>query len=110
MENTMLVVMIFVVLVVMYDLAKMQLETRKTVRRQNYCHDHEKYLRAWQKRRRHEEQHGEDNVVTHFRLQELIRMEVGALSILRNYYPLESDHLEVALRVLTKRMDDTVIR
>ncbi|OHA16599.1 MAG: hypothetical protein A3C79_01575 [Candidatus Taylorbacteria bacterium RIFCSPHIGHO2_02_FULL_45_28] len=89
----------------LYSRAKVAQVARSAVYRKN-C---QKYFRARKERMEHEELNGVDNAIAHFRLQELIRIEVGALEFLRNYHPRESAYLEIDLRALLRRMDDTVI-
>ncbi|MEN9524343.1 MAG: hypothetical protein RL536_412 [Candidatus Parcubacteria bacterium] len=84
-------------------------KARKVERQINFRHNYEKYLRALLERREHEKQYGEDNGATRPRLQELLRIELGALGFLRNFYPRESDHLEISLRVLVKRVDGEMV-
>lgn len=102
-------ILLLMIVVVILNSIRIDLETRKTKRAKNFDHDYKKYMYAWHKRNKYEDVYGDENAVTNIQLQELIRIEVGALSILRNYYPEESEYLEISLRALTKRIDSVVI-
>lgn len=95
--------------VVIFNSVWIYVSTKRAKRSANFDHDHKKYMHAWHERIKHEEEYGGENTVTNIRLQELIRIEAGALSILRNYYPEKSEYLEISLRTLTKRIDSVVI-
>lgn len=99
---------ILVILIAFFSIWE-HINVRRTVRESTYNHNHEKYMRAFHERRQHEEKYGEDNLATAPELQKLLRIEIGALHFLRSYHPRESDHLEVRLRALLRRLDDSVI-
>ncbi len=80
----------------------------RRIRKEKFLQAYERYELVSRERKQLEKELGEENVVTHFSLQKLIRQEVCALLTLCNYYPAESYHLEGSLLALLSRVTDEV--